>query len=242
MATKNNFKKAIYATMDYSDAGQNEISAMTLFLPRCNLKCPYCMNGRLLTIKDFEYNPEMLKKFEKRARELKVSHIIISGGEPTIYPVKLLNDIVDYVKEIGIPHLGMSTNGINFKVLKDMLPRLDFVALDIKGDNWDYAKAGISLGFAKAMQSYSIIYNHKKMVKSFSYELRTTVYPEFINMEKIRFLSDFIFPSTKWILTQYRPVKNMPCKKKVKPYKDEYLEELANEARKRIKDVEVRYV
>ena len=45
MATKNNFKKAIYATMDYSDAGQNEISAMTLFLPRCS-GAVYCLGEK----------------------------------------------------------------------------------------------------------------------------------------------------------------------------------------------------
>ena len=237
------FKKLIYAFMDYSDAGQNDFSAMTLFLPRCNLCCPYCMNGRLLKINDFKQERDLLKKFEKRLKHLNVSHIVISGGEPTIYPFEILENLTNYIRKLGVSNVGMSTNGTNPSLLCKLLPKLDFVALDIKGNQDTYAKLGNDFNFINVLWSYNRLHFHKaKVNENFTYELRTTVYPEFINMDTIKDLSRYIHSDSKWILTQYRPVINMPCKKRVKPYSDEYMEELANEARKKVKDVEVRYV
>ena len=242
-----NFKNLIYAFMDYSDAGQNDFSAMTLFLPRCNLRCPYCMNGRLLTIDDFQQERDLLEKFERRLKHLKVSHVIISGGEPTIYPIEILENLIKYIRGLGVKNVGMSTNGVRSDILERILPKLDFVALDLKGDLATYEKLGGHELFQNVLYSILLLRYYKSKNENFNYEIRTTVYPEFINMDVIRTLSIYVCgdntsSSSKWVLTQFRPVKNMPCKKRVKPYTDEYLEELANEARKKVKDVEVRYV
>jgi pyruvate formate lyase activating enzyme len=199
------------------------------------------MNGRLIKIKDFKFNPKLLKSFEKEFKERPVSHIIISGGEPTIYPTRILNDIFGYIEGLGAK-IGMSTNGTNPDKLKRLLPRLDFIAMDIKGDKGTYNVLEKPSFFDYVLESYDLLLKKAKKDKGFLYEIRTTLYPALVNKDIIIKLSEIIHPETRWVFTQFRPTKNMPYKINIKPYTDEEINELMKIARKKIKNVEIRYV
>ena len=58
--------------------------------------------------------------------------IMISGGEHLM--LKNLVELIDHFRDKGLK-IGLSTHGIYPDRLKTLLPKLDYVALDIKSDD-----------------------------------------------------------------------------------------------------------
>lgn len=149
-----------------------KVSAV-IFLAGCNFRCSYCSNKELVV------SPEKIKSipFERIAGDLKknndfVDGVVITGGEPTIYP-----DLPDLCKEIS--NLGfkikLDTNGTNPEMLKELLDKklVDYVAMDIKtcfGKYKEIVNADVDL--EKIKKSISVV------SKFPNYEFRTTLFPK----------------------------------------------------------------
>ena len=146
---------------DYPD----QVAAM-LFTSGCNMRCPYCHNPHLV----FDESPGLLlsevrvllNKWEKQD----IKHIVITGGEPTIY--KGLLAFIEDLRRLGFK-VKLDTNGHNLAMVKDLVERglIGYVALDIKPDM-------VELSY------YEPILNHlfqlrAKGVSNLGIELRTTV-------------------------------------------------------------------
>lgn len=84
---------------------------------RCNLRCVYCMpeEGMVFDDRGDHLSPHAIEEVVKVAIDLGVTHIKLTGGEPTIR--KDLTDIVERIANLGVKDLSMTTNALQ-------LPRL----------------------------------------------------------------------------------------------------------------------
>jgi pyruvate formate lyase activating enzyme len=104
-----------------------------LFLPGCNLRCPWCQNRELvLTPGAVPQGIPLEAALGFIAGRRKVlGGVAVSGGEPTLYPQ--LGDIIGRIHGLGLP-VKLDTNGMNPPALKALegYARPDHIALDLK--------------------------------------------------------------------------------------------------------------
>jgi len=146
-----------------------------IFTQGCNLRCGFCQNSSLAPTD----NLGLIKDFSKYENnwKAKTKHgwydgATISGGEPTLHSD--LEQIIEELREIGFSSIKLDTNGTNPKRLAQILPKVDYVAMDIKGPkelypiitskDQDYSK--------EVQESMNILKDSGK-----DYELRTTCCP-----------------------------------------------------------------
>jgi len=114
-----------------------------LFFPGCNLRCPWCHNRELVLGSlsgpagapaaelNFTGLDAALVHIEKRKKVL--GGVVISGGEPTLYPG--LGEYIISIKNLGLK-LKLDTNGMRPDILEALfaVPRTrpDYIAMDLK--------------------------------------------------------------------------------------------------------------
>jgi pyruvate formate lyase activating enzyme len=111
-----------------------------IFLPGCNLRCPWCQNRELAVpeLSGAPFSPgnavpleEALALIERRKKLL--GGVVLSGGEPTVHAS--LGDLIGRLHEIG-HSVKLDTNGMNpgalGKICGDPFSRPDYIALDLK--------------------------------------------------------------------------------------------------------------
>ena len=157
-----------------------------LFVKGCNFRCPYCHNGHLVK-HETTINKELSLDYLRNNKHL-IDAVVVSGGEPTIYPnflIELLRDI----KEMGYL-VKLDTNGSNPRVLSKIFEEklVDYVAMDIKGHTDIYSKAsGTKVDIINIFSSINLIRN-----SGVEYEFRTTVIAELFEKEDVlKILEDF---------------------------------------------------
>ncbi len=154
--------------LDYPDK-----IASIVFVEGCNLHCPYCYNWKLLTPDtDCIEQLELVETLKKH--KLFIDAVVITGGEPTLQP-----DLTDALTQIkGLDLLTkVDTNGTNPNMIAQILPVVDYIAMDVKSDFSGYSICGADDEMFKDIQkSIKIIMESGK-----DYEFRcTAVYP-FLN-------------------------------------------------------------
>jgi len=226
-----------------SDAGP-DISAYAVFMDGCNLCCPYCMNSQLIKKRE-DVETNILERLKKDVDKDKPELIFISGGEPTLNPLALLT-ISTLFKSWGCK-VGMSTNGTLPHTVEELVCRykkIDYVALDLKGGVEEYKQLGSVDYYFNVLTSWMVLRKEKEERKNFDYEIRTTLYPPFINTETIKSLSKLFKPDEKWVLQQFRKTSDMPNQnvKKIKIPSEKLLKEMLDEAKKSVPNTQMRYV
>lgn len=196
----------------------------TLYLPNCNLRCPYCHNSGLV-INPEQYNTipfETVKNYLIRQQGW-IDGVCISGGEPCLH--EDLPDFIRELRETGVL-IKLDTNGS----FPDSLQRLvdggliDYIAMDIKAPLNSYALlTGINDGGIgeKIKQSIRII-----MGSGIDYEFRTTVVPTLHTKEMLVAMAGLIKGAKKYVLQTF--VSNDPIDleyQKITPYS---MEEMQN--------------
>ena len=77
----------LLTTLDYP-----ENIATTLFVDGCNMRCEFCHNSTMVLGKTTKYDErDILNKL--KSRKDKINHVVITGGEPTIYGYDLISFI-----------------------------------------------------------------------------------------------------------------------------------------------------
>ncbi len=119
------------------------------FTARCNLKCGFCFGPA----DDGGQTPDLDATFWKRVlvgiREKGCTGIVVSGGEPTLYPH--LRELLSYAKGLGLQTV-LSTHGRHEARLLAVAEYCDWIALpvdavskqslvDLRGDEWGLARA-----------------------------------------------------------------------------------------------------
>ena len=143
-----------------------------IFTPNCNFKCRFCSN------RDLVLNSEKLKSIDfkdireylSRNKEF-VDGVVISGGEPTIYPD--IEKLCEEIKKLGFK-IKIDTNGSNPEMLKVLLDKklVDYIAMDIKTDFEKYKEiVNSDIDTEKIKESISILSQFPE------YEFRTTIFP-----------------------------------------------------------------
>lgn len=185
------------------DAGPDNFGC-SVFVKGCNLRCPYCMNASLVNGTCTE-NIKLDDVYDFVKKD-KSDWVFISGGEPTYtYSEDTLSMIINFYK-MG-KRIGISTNGTNPNVLNEMFSWVNYVSMDIKGGIKVYEKISGEEGgkvFMDIMESWNLLRNFDG-----EYEIRTTAYPNYVDIPFIDFISDFFIKDERWVFQVYRPTHDM---------------------------------
>ncbi|WP_053228077.1 anaerobic ribonucleoside-triphosphate reductase activating protein [Spirochaeta cellobiosiphila] len=177
-----------------------QISAV-LFLPGCNLRCPYCHNHDLLIrpYPEGRITWEELSNFlDKRKKVL--SGVTISGGEPSMYPD--LKELIHLIKDKGYL-VKLDTNGCYPSKLDNI--DVDYIALDIKTTQQKQKLMGLSENY----DYYDLLQQSIDKIKhqNIFLEMRSVIVPPLLEDDDIRELIPFIRQSDQYYFTKFRPGK-----------------------------------
>jgi pyruvate formate lyase activating enzyme len=212
----------------------------TLYLPKCNFKCPFCHNWELIEHpEDFQtVHPPQIDRHLRTNSDF-LDGVCITGGEPTIY--ENLSQLLEHLSELGFK-IKLDTNGAYPDALSDLIDNniVDYIAMDIK--------APLDHRYNKLTGSKIELENIKKSVKiimdsTLDYEFRTTVIPTLLNGSDIHDIAEEIAGAKKFVLQQYVPDHARDEKlRSIKPYSKSEMEDFRTMARKRIDNVILRGV
>lgn len=167
----------------------NKISCV-VFYNRCNFRCPFCHNGDLLDGRLEGFSEEQaISKIEERKGF--VEAVVISGGEPTIYP-----NIIPFlrqIKNIGLK-VKLDTNGYRYDVLYDIIAEklVDYIAMDIKTSFYRYSIAcGVGIDTSNILRSITAIKR-----SDIEHEFRTTCVPLLVDEKDVKQIRSLLGDST----------------------------------------------
>lgn len=181
--------------------------ACTLFIPGCNLRCPYCHNKEL-ALNQTDSLPELIPRqkvsaFLKKRKNV-LQGVAISGGEPLLY--KGLKDLMEEIHSLGLK-VKLDTNGLLPHKLEQVDP--DYTALDLKTlpENYSRLLGDLPDPGNLAEQWYASLEILKK--KKNPFEIRTTMLPAFINRDSFDQLCSLVKGASLWRLNAFRPAHTL---------------------------------
>ncbi|MGQ9664430.1 MAG: anaerobic ribonucleoside-triphosphate reductase activating protein [bacterium] len=219
--------------------------ASVLFFDRCNFRCPFCQNWRLIIhpeefpVYDFD---EILKKIKQKKGW--IDGIVLTGGEPLLF----YNDILTIAQKIKANNLSvkLDTNGSFPELLQSILELklIDYVAMDIKAplDENYYIAVGKK---QKSEKHKNLI---KKIIKSLQilidsgidYEIRTTCVPGLIDESAIRKIGGAVKGAKKWVLQRFISINAFKKDYRNKQYDEAVLKRLLMVAQEYIPETKLR--
>ena len=201
--------------------------ATVLYLSQCNLRCPFCHNKSLVLGEGPSSlaDDQVLRMLASRRGF--VDGVVITGGEPTIYPELLV--LVASIKELGFA-IKLDTNGYNPEVLKSLIAAkaVDFIAMDIKTSWKKYSRAtGVAVNVERLIESVNLIKQ-----SSIEHEFRTTCVPSLVDDGDIKEITKIIGRSGLYTLQQYQPEGTLDASySMIIPYSRERLQDFLQIAR-----------
>lgn len=176
-----------------------------LFLPNCNLRCPFCYNKNLVL------NPEKMPTIPEQRVEnyLKsntnwIDGVVITGGEPTLH--QNLPRLCEKMKEIGF-RVKLDTNGTNPAATRGLIDKqlIDYIALDVKAP-LTIEKYSRACG----LDAKPIMDGVKETIQllldgAIEYEFRTTVVPTLHEIEDVEEICQAIEGCKKYALQNFKP-------------------------------------
>lgn len=152
--------------------------AAVVFVQGCPWQCGYCHNPHLqlrLQKSPLQWS-KVLALLEKRVGL--IDAVVFSGGEPTLDPA--LPSAIRDVRKLGF-EVGLHCGGAYPQRLEEVLPEVDWVALDIKAPFDDYEKVtGVADSGLQALACAKTV-----LASKVKYEFRTTVHPSLMTDDEI---------------------------------------------------------
>ena len=190
--------------------------ASTLFLPGCNLRCPFCHNRDLVLGEEDNLLPieEILEIINKRKNI--IQGVCISGGEPLIH--NDLPDLIREIRKIGVK-IKIDTNGLLPEKLADISP--DYVSMDIKTSPLKY---NLLLGSADAGETEKLLRKSAKLIieSGIDHEFRTTLVPGIIDTDDIEVIAEIAIGCRRFTLNKYRPQNTLdPSYEEIIPFTED---------------------
>lgn len=241
-----------------NEAFQKHISCPIIFLPGCNMRCPYCLNTDVVLNQPgspeygaaHEYSWDEIRKYLRDNQE---THVMISGGEPCLSPD--LGNLVDELRELGMT-VGLSTNGCYSDVLDEMvrIHGVEMVAMDVKCD--PHNSDSMALLFAKSKDNPALAAATSNILDSikylngltasdrFSVEYRTTMYPPAVLESDIQAIGKLLSKRSHWVLQQFRARLGLlggDHINGIKPYDDATIERWEEIAKTYVPSAELRW-
>lgn len=181
--------------LDYPD----KISAI-VFTTGCNFRCDYCHNPELI---NFNKEPAWTCAgfFEfLSTRKGKLDGVVITGGEPCMQ-LGLL-DFIKQIKSMGFL-VKLDTNGTFPNILEEVIPFVDYIAMDIKAPLYKYSSiVNMEINVDKINRSIELIIN-----SGVDYEFRTTVVKSQLNKIDFINIGKLINGAKKYYLQKFIPSK-----------------------------------
>ena len=200
--------------------------ASTIFLPGCNLRCPFCHAAALI-----EHPQELdsipfsdIESFLKE-RSGWIDGVVVCGGEPTIHPE--LPAFIKRIRSIG-PMVKLDTNGTNPSMLRSLIDArlIEYVAMDIKAplEKERYSEAcGRLVDIDKIKESIHILID-----SGIDHEFRTTIVPTILDKRDILNMARSLGKGRRYILQQFAPHDTLdPKMLKLTPFPDKEIMEMA---------------
>lgn len=210
--------------------------ACILFVRGCNFRCPFCHNASLVCGgAENNYPEEDILAFLKKRQGL-LDGVVISGGEPTLYPE--LIPFLHKVRELGYA-IKLDTNGTNPTLLKQILREnlADYVAMDIKNSPHFYsATCGVpKADIASIEDSRDVLMNGET-----EYEFRTTVVDGLHTKESIDELACWIAGAKRYYLQAFKDSGNLLHPENLHAFDQKEMVELLEFAKKYIPSAALR--
>ncbi len=173
-----------------------------LFVAGCNMNCFFCHNPELLQPKEVRIEWDRLRQVLRSSREQWVDSVCISGGEPTLHPQ--LPELIEQVKSLGF-RVKLDTNGTSPAVLRQVLPQLDYVAMDYKAPlaRYDQFSGCQSIDRDKIIESVSLIAR-----SGIEYEFRTTVVEDWHSEDDMRAICRELSGARRYRIQGYVPPRH----------------------------------
>jgi pyruvate formate lyase activating enzyme len=161
-----------------------------VFTYGCNWRCKFCFQKDLLKTPDILLSKDtVLSRLKHDRDKFGIDHVEIIGGEPTLQP-----DLYYFVRDLYDLHLKVmiATNGSRPTVIQEILPYVDYFAIDYKTTFKEYSNL-IQRPFYKEHYLESIRYAkqkdylirttylkgyHDKLIDEMAQELKTFTDPE----------------------------------------------------------------
>ncbi|MFA5840411.1 MAG: anaerobic ribonucleoside-triphosphate reductase activating protein [Candidatus Margulisiibacteriota bacterium] len=201
-----------------------------VYLPLCNLRCPFCHNSGLVEAPQSYSTIPKEKIFAFLDDHLDfIDGVCITGGEPTLHKDKGLFEFAREIKNRGLL-VKIDSNGTDPDCLQKLIDEnlIDYVAMDIKGPiNERYSNiCRTKVDIEKIKKSIGLI-----MSRKIHYEFRTTVVPTLLSFEDVVGVARSIAGAEKYALQQFKAENCWePEMLKIKPYSKEELELMAKAA------------
>lgn len=239
--------------------------AAAVFLPGCNLRCPYCYNGELVCasvsegptgqvsqsgVNDYVPIEAVYEHIEKRKSVLQ--GLVISGGEALLSPV--LSELILRARKAELA-VKLDTNGL----LPDELSALlhdeelcpDMIAIDIKTAPTRYNELNFChpIGTvaitqqpeAALKQTLMILQHNETFCRQIEIEYRTVLVPPLVAAEDIRAISELLPSDAAWFFAPFLPGNCLnPAWNAIRPYTQAEIEELIRLAQMKIPNSRLR--
>ena len=213
-----------------------------IFLPHCNLRCPFCYNKNLVL-----HPEEMLTiPFVQVGNYLEANRkwidgVVITGGEPTLHEDLLL--LCEKIKKIGF-EVKVDTNGTNPQVICRLIERrlVDSVAMDVKAPlNKEKYSAACGLNatpFLKRINETIKIL----LTDAVECEFRTTMVPTLHQLEDVEGICQAIKGCKKYALQNFKSeVETLnPKYQNLKPFSQVQMEDFLQAAKRIVLNTIVR--
>ena len=154
---------------------------------------------------------------EIKKRKGFIDGVSFTGGEPLLW--KELQDFFKRIKKEVEIDIKIDTNGMLPDALKEVLPFVDYISMDIKSSPKKYPDAtGSNIGFDKIEESIEVIKGTK------DYEFRTTMVPGIVDKNDLKKICKKIGKVKKYVLQGFRNTKTLSNEfSRETPYPKEYL-------------------
>lgn len=173
--------------------------AAVVFCQGCPWRCGYCHNPGLLdATQPGELPWARVRAFLAQRRGL-LDGVVFSGGEPTLQAG--LDRAVCEVRELGF-EAALHTGGMYPARFAALLPRLDWVGLDIKGPWARIDSITRASGGARRVRASL----QHLLASGVAYECRTTWHPGLFGIDELRALADALAAMgvRRWALQECR--------------------------------------
>lgn len=176
-----------------------------IFVQGCPCRCCYCQNAwmqpRTVELPTSRNTwADVVALLEKRKGLLDA--VVFSGGEPTMDPA--LPHAIAWVKEQGYK-IGLHTSGTYPRRVKELLPMLDWVGLDVKAPPQDPIHYEDVTNLKKSAELFKETFDILSSA-DIPVEYRTTAHPDYLDEEALEDIASYLLEHgvDSWVLQIYR--------------------------------------
>lgn len=210
--------------------------ASVIFLPHCNLHCPFCYNKSLVLHPEEMPTIPLVQVENYLGVNLKwIDGVVISGGEPTLHQDLPL--LCKKIKKAGFD-VKVDTNGTNPKMIGELIEKrlVDFVAMDVKAPlNKEKYSAASGLNATPFLEKINETIK-TLLTDGIEYEFRTTMVPTLHQLEDVEGICQAIKGCKKYALQNFKSeLETMnPAYQNLKPFSKKQMEDFLRRAKRAV--------